>query len=35
MLAGLALAQHGDMVVTTRQEVESLLSAAGGSVIVR
>jgi 2-dehydro-3-deoxygluconokinase len=35
LLAGLALAQHGDMVVTTRQEVESLLSAAGGSVIVR
>lgn len=35
LLAGMALAQHGDMVVTTRQEVESLLSAAQGSVIVR
>jgi 2-dehydro-3-deoxygluconokinase len=35
MLAGMALAQHGDMVVTTRQEVESLLNAALGSVIVR
>lgn len=35
LLAGMALAQHGDIVVTTRQEVESLLSAAGTSVIVR
>ena len=35
LLAGMALAQHGDIVVTTRQEVESLLSAAGNSVIVR
>jgi 2-dehydro-3-deoxygluconokinase len=35
LLAGLALAQHGDMVVTTRQEVDALLSAAGSSVIVR
>ena len=35
LLAGLALAQNGDMVVTTRREVESLLSAAAGSVIVR
>jgi 2-dehydro-3-deoxygluconokinase len=35
LLAGLALAQHGDMVVTTRGEVDALLSAAGSSVIVR
>jgi 2-dehydro-3-deoxygluconokinase len=35
LLAGLALAQHGDMVVTTRQEVESLLKAAANSLIVR
>jgi 2-dehydro-3-deoxygluconokinase len=35
MLAGLALAQHGDMVVTTPEEVDALLTAAGGSLIVR
>jgi 2-dehydro-3-deoxygluconokinase len=35
VLAGLALAQHGDMVVTTPEEVEVLLAAAGGSLIVR
>ncbi len=35
LLAGMALAQHGDIVVTTRQEVEALLSAAGTSIIVR
>jgi 2-dehydro-3-deoxygluconokinase len=35
VLAGLALAQHGDIVVTTPQEVEALLATAGGSLIVR
>ena len=35
LLAGMALAQHGDIVVTTRQEVESLLAAAKTSMIVR
>jgi 2-dehydro-3-deoxygluconokinase len=35
VLAGLALAQHGDMVVTTAEEVEALLSAAGTKLIVR
>jgi 2-dehydro-3-deoxygluconokinase len=35
VLAGLALAQHGDMVVTTPEEVDALLAAAGGSLIVR
>jgi 2-dehydro-3-deoxygluconokinase len=35
LLAGMALAQHGDMVVTTRDEVDALLGAAGNSVIVR
>lgn len=35
LLAGLALAQHGDIVVTTREEVDALLAAGEGSVIVR
>jgi 2-dehydro-3-deoxygluconokinase len=35
LLAGMALAQHGDIVITTRQEVESLLAAAKTSMIVR
>jgi 2-dehydro-3-deoxygluconokinase len=35
LLAGMALAQHGDMVVTTRDEVDALLAAAENSVIVR
>ncbi len=35
VLAALALAQHGDAVITTPAEVEALLGAAGGSVIVR
>ena len=35
LLAGMALAQHGDIVITTRQEVESLLAAARSSMIVR
>jgi 2-dehydro-3-deoxygluconokinase len=35
LLAGMALAQHGDMVVTTRGEVEALLAAAQSSLIVR
>jgi 2-dehydro-3-deoxygluconokinase len=35
LLAGMALAQHGDMVVTTAEEVASLLNAGGNSVILR
>jgi 2-dehydro-3-deoxygluconokinase len=31
--AALALAQHGDMVVTTPQEVESLLANAAGMIV--
>lgn len=32
-MAALALSQHGDMVVTTREELESLIAAAGGDVV--
>jgi 2-dehydro-3-deoxygluconokinase len=32
-LAALALSQHGDMVVTTREELEGLVAAAGGDVV--
>ena len=32
-MAALALSQHGDMVVTTRQELEGLVAAAGGDVV--
>ncbi len=35
VLAGLALAQHGDIVVTTAEEVEALLATAGANPIVR
>lgn len=32
-MAALALSQHGDMVVTTQAELESLVAAAGGDVV--
>jgi 2-dehydro-3-deoxygluconokinase len=32
MLAALALSQHGDMVVTTRAELEALLAGQGAAV---
>jgi 2-dehydro-3-deoxygluconokinase len=32
-LAALALSQHGDMIVTTRQELELLTAEAGGDVV--
>ena len=32
-MAALALSQHGDMVVTTRQELEGLVAAAGVDVV--
>lgn len=33
LLAALALAQHGDMVVTTPEEVAALLGAAAGIIV--
>lgn len=32
-LAALALSQHGDMVITTREELEGLVAAAAGDVV--
>lgn len=33
VLAALALSQHGDMIVTTREEVESLMQASGATLV--
>jgi 2-dehydro-3-deoxygluconokinase len=33
LLAGMALSQHGDMVVTTPEEVETLLAASGAALV--
>ncbi|MCL4870526.1 MAG: sugar kinase [Anaerolineae bacterium] len=33
MMAALALSQHGDAVITTREELEQLAAAAGGDVV--
>jgi hypothetical protein len=35
MTAALALTQHGDQVITTREELEELLNAQGSTDICR